>query len=94
MSVEKHIDESYFVYHFDLRMLLISSFRYALGRQTYIVGICTELLRKYWHVLTAADQELIISDINDAFKLNQISPIDDKRWRSVLALSPRGVNQV
>lgn len=47
------------------RDILCYAFRYALGRQSYAVGIVIDELRRNWDDLTPFDRKLIKKEIDD-----------------------------
>ena len=54
--------------HFDQHMLLIAATRYALGRQTYVVGDICDGLVSAWPIMSANTRSVIARDIEDQFK--------------------------
>ena len=70
-----------------LAHLLLCSFRYSLGRQTYITGSCREWLESYWHLMPRGWQEQIHRDIEHAIEHDLAGhACDVEQWRKVLAL--------
>lgn len=68
-----------------LSLLLISSVRYALGRQTYIVADTANIVRKYSKKLTKPNKEVIIRDIETALLQGRAgSAIDHQEWVTLL----------
>ena len=59
----------------DLRTLLISSFRYALGRRTYIVKDTINIIKKHHAALSQGDNFDLILDIKRAIK-NDLAGMD------------------
>ena len=51
---------------YELETLLFYSFRYAIGRMTYVVGDICDLLIKHKDKLSKMTKELIIKDIQTA----------------------------
>lgn len=49
----------------DLNLLLFCSFRYALGRQTFVVNPVANLIVNHKDELTAASKNAIIEDIRE-----------------------------
>ena len=47
----------------DLRLMLIASLRYALGRNSYIVSTALSWTQKYSKFLTENDKKVIVEDI-------------------------------
>jgi len=69
----------------ELRALVIYSFRYAMGRQTYAVQEVVEALLKYWDHLEDRDQALIVKEIStEITRGNYGMDIDLKQWQRVL----------
>jgi len=67
------------------QMLLISSFRYALGRRTYIVSQIVEYLKEDWEVLSEWQQKQIKGDIEHAIEHDIAGdPCDIEHWKKVL----------
>jgi hypothetical protein len=64
--------------NYNLNMLAISSFRYALGRMTYIVGETADFLNSYKDQLTPNTKALIIREIEEAKGLGM--KIDEEDW--------------
>ncbi|MGQ0285804.1 preprotein translocase subunit SecG [Pasteurellaceae bacterium 22721_9_1] len=52
----------------ELQSLAIQSFRYCLGRMTYVVNDCDEFIRKYWQNFTANTKFLIVRELLTALK--------------------------
>ena len=70
--------------------LLISSFRYALGRRTYITSTVSGHLRTYWACLPLAWQELVQREIQEAIASGCAGDACDiQSWQTVLALPVR-----
>jgi hypothetical protein len=49
-------------------VMALAAFRYALGRRTYITGICADWLVSVWDDLPAPMRRLIQQEIEDAFR--------------------------
>lgn len=58
----------------DEDQILISAFRYSLGRQTYIVPDCCRWIQERWLVLHPAARAIIFNELDDAVQR-------DERWR-------------
>ncbi len=70
-----------------LSNLLLCSFRYALGRRTYITSDCAAWLTQWWHILPRQWQEQIHDDIRQAIERNAAGhACDIEQWKRVLAL--------
>jgi hypothetical protein len=71
----------------DLAHLLLCSFRYALGRMTYITGMCADWLETWWHILPPSWQEQIQKDIRQAIASGHAGhACDVAQWKRVLQL--------
>jgi len=69
-----------------LRALLICTFRYALGRRSYMVASAANLVRKHHTVLTASDLRLMVSDIERALEFGHVDDeCDEATWRELVA---------
>ena len=70
-----------------LANLLLCSFRYSLGRMTYVTGSCREWLETYWQLLPHGWQEQIHRDIDHAIERGAAGhACDVEQWRKVRAL--------
>lgn len=66
---------------------LLCTFRYALGRRTYISSECQEWLEEYWDILPVGYQEQVHRDIRHAIECNMAGdPCDVESWKKVLKL--------
>lgn len=66
-------------------MLLISAFRYALGRRTYIVGQTIAYLKEDWDIFSAWQQKQIQGDIKQAIEVKCAGDEwDADNWKRVL----------
>lgn len=69
-----------------LYLMLVSSLRYAMGRQTYIVAETANYLRSYWKHLDKGMREVVLRDLNEelrkadelGYKLG--ADFDHKEW--------------
>lgn len=69
----------------DLQDLLITSFRYCLGRRTGISKECADRLVKYWDQIEPPFQSQIRRDIKQAIEHgNAGSKEDVRQWERVL----------
>ena len=70
----------------ELDKLLFLSFRYALGRSTYVTHVVSELLLKYKNYLTTFSKETIIKEIEDAIKNDRagMKDFDVPVWERVV----------
>jgi len=65
----------------DLEMLLVSTFRYGLGRMTYMPGFAIEQLKKHEAVLREHNFKQFIEDIDFRNNLNTLGhDCDVKDW--------------
>lgn len=70
-----------------LAHLVLSSFRYGLGRMTYITGMCADWLIKYWHLMPPAWKRQIHADIERAIDHKYAGwECDVEQWKRVLKL--------
>lgn len=71
----------------DDEILLFCAFRYALGRQTYVVGtVVNRLIREYLNI-DPINQQKYVKEIDEADVKNQIgSSYDREDWMRVKAL--------
>lgn len=70
-----------------LAHLLLCSFRYSLGRMTYIVSDCVEWLTRYWNLLPSGWKRQIHDDIRKAIEQGRAGhDCDLAQWRRVLSL--------
>lgn len=74
----------------DLFTLLLCSVRYAMGRQSYIVGEICNLVEHYASALTEDQLELIKNDVSREIKNYEDrgeilgAMIDHKQWKSLV----------
>lgn len=69
----------------DIRELMFCSFRYALGRMTYIVPSICDILKENVDKLDECHKVLMIKEITAAIEKNDAGMNCDKReWESVL----------
>lgn len=67
----------------ELNTLVIQSVRYCLGRMTYAVSECAEIVRKYWHCLGKGSQTVIRRDIAEEIEKHN-GMLNEERYRSQL----------
>jgi hypothetical protein len=72
----------------DQDILLFCAFRYALGRQTYVVGSIAKILRDNWSGLSKDRRVFYKKEIREAVEMGFAgSPvIDVPEWKSILEL--------
>ena len=68
----------------DQRDMLIYSFRYVLGRQTYAVSTVTDNIIRNWNNLSDGDKNLFKQEIQDHKDQWGFSPIDEPSWDKIL----------
>src|SRR4051794_25946442 len=74
-----------------LANLLLCSFRYSLGRMTYITSDCADWLTRYWQLMPPAWQKQIHDDIRKAIEQGCAGhDCDVASWRRVLDLPISG----
>ena len=68
-------------------MILFCAFRYALGRQTYIVSLIADEIVERWNTLDSRDHEQYKKEINEAIEASRAgADMDIKQWQRVLDL--------
>jgi molybdopterin converting factor small subunit len=66
-------------------LTLVASFRYALGRKTYVVSAIVENILKNWSSLSIKFKAKIKEEIQEAIKKNNAgSDIDIEQWNTIL----------
>lgn len=66
---------------------LFLSFRYALGRKTYVAQEVAEELINKWHHMSDRYKVMIIKEIKQAIESNRAGSMDDVHmWEKVLEL--------
>ena len=68
-----------------LRGMLISSVRYALGRQTYIVSETCGWVRSYAHAIDRKTRTVMIRDIEEQERFGYGMDMDKQEWVNLLA---------
>ncbi len=74
----------------DLYLMLVSTLRYSMGRQTYMVAETCRLVQKYWKFMDAGMREVLIRDL--AQELERVeqrgnflgSDFDHNDWATLL----------
>jgi hypothetical protein len=65
--------------------MMLCAFRYCLGRTTYAVSMCVNILINNWDFLETHDKDLIIKEIREAIKANKIGHSCDKtEWLRII----------
>jgi hypothetical protein len=68
-------------------LTLLTSFRYALGRQTYIVSEVVENILANWKILSLNAKDKMKEEIKEAIKNNNIGhEIDREQWNKIAVL--------
>lgn len=68
-------------------LTLLASFRYALGRQTYIVSEVVENILANWQTLSQNTKDKMKVDIEEAIENNSIGhDIDKEQWNKIIEL--------
>lgn len=72
----------------DTQLMIMSAFRYALGRQTYITGSYSDYVRRYREYLDNNTRHVIVRDIIEALVRDRAGDpnIDAPVWRDLAAL--------
>ena len=66
----------------DLRLLMIATFRYSLGRRTYMPSFITDLIIKNKKIFNEKDWKEFINETNDTNDLGD--PCDIQTWNKLL----------
>jgi len=61
-------------------LMAIASFRYCLGRMTYIVGDCADWLIGNWEVFGEKTREIIKPDLEEAFAQDNQDRADGRKY--------------
>jgi len=69
-------------------ILLFCAFRYALGRQTYVVGAICDILKANWGHMPQSRRDMFKKEIEEAVSKGWAGSelIDVPEWKSILAL--------
>lgn len=71
----------------EFETLLIQSFRYCLGRMTYAVSDCVEMLTLHWNLIQPGVQKQVQDDIKRAIETKSAGMgMDIVEWRKILEL--------
>lgn len=70
----------------DISAMLVSSVRYALGRQTYIVDWTCEFISNNLHLILESDKKVMIRDIKEQEKYGYGQQIDKECWLKLLSI--------
>ncbi len=78
----------------ELEDMLYMSFRYALGRSTYITSVCGDLLIKYKGDITTHTKQVMVKEIRKAISENRSGmAMDTYDWK-IVAKELGGPNNV
>ncbi len=70
--------------------MIISAFRYSLGRRTYVVSECVDWLTENWQWVNESTKKIILREIKEAIDSNLCGdPCDCSDWREILTLSEK-----
>ena len=71
----------------DLKDMIISALRYALGRRTYITGETAEFIKRYPELIDERVKYVMLRDLEEYFKKREFCDIDDEcdynTWRGL-----------
>ncbi len=69
------------------QVIMLESFRYCLGRQSYAVSECVDNLTWYWDELSPHFQNLILREIKHAIDTDSAGDVCDiVQWQKILKL--------
>ena len=75
-------------------LIILSAFRYALGRKSYIVGVVVDHLLKNWNILKSQTKEIIVREIieyrNKHGKIGM--DMDDSEWQKIIDINDGELN--
>ena len=70
------------------RDLIFCSFRYALGRKTYIVSTIADIILKNWEFIPENDRILFKIEIEKAIEQNNAGMAQDvEHWKQILGMN-------
>ena len=64
-------------------LMAVAAVRYCLGRQTYIVGECTDWLVQIWPHLIESAREIIRRDVEEAFERDDLQRADGLTYKAL-----------
>lgn len=71
----------------ELRDMIISSLRYALGRRTYITGETAEFIKRYPELIDEKVKDVMLKDLEEYFQKRETFKFDDEcdfnTWKSL-----------
>lgn len=62
----------------DLKDMIISALRYALGRRTYITGLTADFIMRYPELIDERVKGVMLSDLEEYFRKREFCDIDDE----------------
>ncbi|CAM2868792.1 preprotein translocase subunit SecG [Glaesserella parasuis] len=68
------------VNHRTFQTLAIQSLRYCMGRRTFAVKDCVELIRGHWQDLTKHAKDIIIRDLDEALQSHEDDLRDNRGY--------------
>ena len=69
----------------DLNFLIITSFRYCLGRSTYVTSEFRNIITKYNKEISKQNRDLMIKEIQEAKENDNLGMrMDEENWKKVL----------
>ena len=79
-----------------LDLIMLSAFRYALGRQSYIVKTVIDFIRDYWYIIAKPQLQIMIKEIEEAQRENRLGnkDIDEPEWISLKNFLESKINDV
>lgn len=69
-----------------LNLLIVSAFRYALGRKTYVVGSTVGIIHQHWKDLSEDTRDLLLREITEYKEKfgNLGHQCDEQEWLTVV----------
>ena len=71
----------------DLKDMIISALRYALGRRTYITGETAEFIKRYPELIDERVKDVMLKDLEEYFQKRESFKFDDEcdfnTWKSL-----------
>ena len=76
-------------------ILLFCAFRYALGRQTYVVGTIADIIKANWDHMPQSRRDMFRKEIEEAIEKGHAGSvnIDVPCWLSILHMTDTGVKE-
>jgi hypothetical protein len=76
----------------DLRLLMLATFRYSLGRRSYMPGFIVEMIMRHNKVFNGYDWEGFISEINVMEDIGDLCDI--QTWNKLIHFSEDKLNDL